>query len=55
MPVYEFRCADCGETVDSGDRTPPPHPAGECTGAMRRVWQATVCWPKSKRGHGHSA
>jgi putative FmdB family regulatory protein len=40
VPVYEYRCRDCGREVDEVQPmgSGPPGPCPQCGGDLRRVW-----------------
>lgn len=40
MPVYEYRCKDCGHSLEviRPMGAGPPGPCPECAGELRRVW-----------------
>ncbi|HVM12199.1 MAG TPA: FmdB family zinc ribbon protein [Actinomycetota bacterium] len=40
MPLYEYRCLECGSNVEvlHAMDGPAPVSCGECGGSLRRVW-----------------
>ncbi len=40
MPIYEYRCTQCGHRLEEIQPmgSDPPGPCPECSGELRRVW-----------------